>query len=280
MAAAPPGVSVPSDSERLEALLTDLAGQVRLGGSPLEAGGHCPTGLTEVDRLLGGGFPCDGLSEITGAASSGRTSLALALLGETTRASSCAAVVDLADAFDPPSAEAAGVALERILWVRCSQWREALRACERLLATEGFPLVLLDTHPPGQGSTSHDRPVGPQAWTRLSRLAASTRTALVVLSDQRLTGFHAELAIAMSTVHAHFRGTPSLLEQLDTRIELVRHRSAPIHRSATLQLVSPFLLDASDSSNPSDAPPVESVESDENVESGQSDKSSGQSEAA
>jgi hypothetical protein len=68
--------------------------------------------------LLGGGFPRGGLSEIAGPPSSGRTSLALALLAAATARGEVAALVDAADAFDPPSAEAAGVALARLLWVR------------------------------------------------------------------------------------------------------------------------------------------------------------------
>ena len=134
-------------SARLEALLADLGSRVQRGAGALEPLPRIPcipTGLPEIDRLLGGGAPRGRLCEISGSLSSGRTSLVLGLLASVTRSGECAAVVDRADALDPRSAEAAGVDLDRVLWVRPPDWREALRCTERLLETDGFPLVLLD----------------------------------------------------------------------------------------------------------------------------------------
>ena len=54
-------------------------------------------------------------------ASSGRTTLLLAALAAATRRGEFCAVVDASDALDPQSAAAAGVELDRLLWVRCSE---------------------------------------------------------------------------------------------------------------------------------------------------------------
>ena len=59
------------------------------------------------------------LSEIVGAASSGRTSILLNLLSKLTQEGEVCAVVDSANSFDPRSALLAGVVLENLLWVRC-----------------------------------------------------------------------------------------------------------------------------------------------------------------
>ena len=67
--------------------------------------------------------PAGALSEISGPSSSGRTTLLLRLLARATAAGSCAAVIDPSDGFDPPSAEAQGVVLDRVLWVRAPQDR-------------------------------------------------------------------------------------------------------------------------------------------------------------
>ena len=64
------------------------------------------------------GFPRGRISEITGPRSSGRTALLHSLLAASTGAGECAAFVDASDGFDPCSAAAAGVKLEKLLWIR------------------------------------------------------------------------------------------------------------------------------------------------------------------
>ncbi len=233
-------------SAAIEALLSDLGPQLlRRGGdlnfgrggdlnfgrggdlnSAYEPPGHFQTGVPEVDRLLRGGIPFGALSEISGPPSSGRTSLALTLLAKVTRAGELVGEVDAVDAFDPLSAERAGVDLDRVLWVRAKSWREALRCSERLLQTEGFPLVLLDW------TTQPSESVPTAAWIRLTRMAASSRTAMLLLSTERLAGSHAELALEMQIARARFSDAPALLEELETRAVLVRHRTAPIGQTS------------------------------------------------
>lgn len=77
------------------------------------------SGVKELDAMLGGGFPCGSLVELCGAGSSGRTSLSLALLAQATKRQEACAFVDVSDSLDPASAAAAGVDLERLLWIRC-----------------------------------------------------------------------------------------------------------------------------------------------------------------
>src|SRR5579863_5484473 len=85
-----------------------------------------PSGVTELDALLGGGFPRGSLVELCGPASSGRTSLAYSLLAQATERQEACAFVDVSDSLDPVSLAAAGVELPRLLWIRCgeseSQW--------------------------------------------------------------------------------------------------------------------------------------------------------------
>jgi RecA/RadA recombinase len=58
---------------------------------------------------------------MVGPASSGRTSVMFALMAEVTRRQEVCALIDVTDSFDPASAEAAGVDLKRVLWVRCGK---------------------------------------------------------------------------------------------------------------------------------------------------------------
>jgi recombination protein RecA len=76
-------------------------------------------GIATLDELLGGGLPIGAISEIVGPECSGRTSLALAFLAQVTQQGKVCAWVDVSDALHPESAAAAGVDLNRLLWVRC-----------------------------------------------------------------------------------------------------------------------------------------------------------------
>jgi recombination protein RecA len=74
--------------------------------------------IAALDACLRGGLPRGQLSEIVGSASSGRTALVLQTIAASTRRGEIAALVDTFDRLDVASAVAAGVDLERLLWVR------------------------------------------------------------------------------------------------------------------------------------------------------------------
>jgi recombination protein RecA len=80
-----------------------------------------PSGVIELDAVLGGGFPRGSLVELCGPASSGRTSLAFSLLAQATERQEACAFVDVSDSLDPISLAAAGVELPRLLWIRCGE---------------------------------------------------------------------------------------------------------------------------------------------------------------
>ena len=159
------------------------------------------TGITEVDEFVGG-FPRGALTEICGAASSGRSSLLLAALAEAARRQELCALVDTSDSFDPHSAVAIGLDLERLLWVRCSQagpdagsrnakasfrfsWmnllEQALKAADLLLQGGGFGLVAIDLAdvPP-----EFARRVPLASWFRFRRAVERTPTVLLVLEQE------------------------------------------------------------------------------------------------
>jgi hypothetical protein len=183
----------------------------------------------------------------------------LSLLAETLAQGVLVAWIDLADAFAPTSAAEAILArggeledLDRLLWVRARSADEAIRSCERLLQTEGFELVVFDffisefisEFIPGQAPLRSQAPHRTRAslriqdvtWLRLARLAAATRTALVVLSNESVTGSRSELVLEMQARNAHFVGAPSLLEAIETSAVLRRHRSRPTGEEVRLYI--------------------------------------------
>jgi recA bacterial DNA recombination protein len=86
---------------------------------PLEAlAPGVPFQVQTLDTYLQGGLPAGQLSEVVGPASSGRTSLVWQWMAAATRRGDTVALIDTFDRFDPASAVACGIVLERVLWVR------------------------------------------------------------------------------------------------------------------------------------------------------------------
>ena len=77
-----------------------------------------PLDTAALDRGLPGGLPRGQVSEVVGPASSGRTSVAWAALAAASRRGESMALIDTFDRFDPPTAQACGLDLSRLLWVR------------------------------------------------------------------------------------------------------------------------------------------------------------------
>jgi hypothetical protein len=223
----------PARSAKLDRLLCDLGSELRRGGSdPREARTDLATGIPALDTLLGGGLARGRLSELHGPLSSGRTSLALALLARATEVGEVVAVIDSADAFHPASARSAGVLLERVLWARPPGVSEALRASERLLQARGFAAVVLDA----SGRPAEWETLPTAVWQRLTRAAAAGGTALIVLSLRRVTGPYADLALQLRPTRARFTGAPCLFEGLEIEAAIARQRRGRPHHSAALHL--------------------------------------------
>lgn len=77
-----------------------------------------PFDVQSLDSYLEGGLPAGQLSEVAGPASSGRTTLVWRWLAAATRQGRTVALVDAFDRFDPESAAACGIDLDRLLWIR------------------------------------------------------------------------------------------------------------------------------------------------------------------
>ncbi len=161
------------------------------------------TGIPEVDNATGG-LPRGALTEIYGPASSGRASLMLSILAAATAREETCAVVDAEDAFDPVSAAAAGVRLERLLWVRCGHDAEdALKAADLLIQGGGFGVVAMDL---GDTSPATARRISLTSWFRLRRAVENTPTVLLAVARQSNAKTCASLMLECTRRRALFRG--------------------------------------------------------------------------
>ena len=153
-----------------------------------------PTGIAEFDEVCCG-FPRGAITEIHGTASSGLTSVLFsALAGATARSETCA-LIDCHDSFDISLAARAGVALERLLWVRCSRDLErAFKAVDLLLHSGGFGFLALNlSDVPGKTA----RRVISSWWFRFRRAIENTPTTLLVITPLACVRSSAALALEL-----------------------------------------------------------------------------------
>jgi hypothetical protein len=170
-----------------------------------------PTGIPEIQ------LPRGCLTEIFGPASSGRTTVLYAALAAATAREEVCALVDADDAFDPASAAAAGVLLDRLLWVRCTHQAEhALKAADLLIQGGGFGLVAMDL---GDTPAETARRISLTSWFRLRRAVEHTPTILLSLARRSNARTCASLAIECRRERAFWSGTQPgrLLRGIRTR---------------------------------------------------------------
>ena len=189
------------------------------------------SGVPAIDALTGG-LPRGCLTEICGPASSGRTTLLLAALAAATRRGEFCVVIDASDALDPHSAAAAGVELDRLLWVRCGEsspqrhpstslracsepaegassdtektnpiqaqsekrLEQVLRATDLLLESGGFGLIVLDLADlPPQAA----RRFPLTTWFRFRRAVENKPTILLAIEQHPIAGSCSSLLLQL-----------------------------------------------------------------------------------
>jgi len=163
------------------------------------------TGLVDVDRMLGGGIPRGSITEISGAASTGKTSFALSALAAITQLGNACAWVDVSDTLSPEATAAAGVELRRMLWLRMaadrsqksadklgSRLEKAMKASDLLLQTGGFGAIVLDM---SDVLPQQARRIPLATWYRFRLAAEQARTALIFLTQMPCASSCATLAL-------------------------------------------------------------------------------------
>ena len=152
------------------------------------------TGIAEIDALSNG-VPRGAVTEITGGASSGRTSVLLSVLAQATWSDEVCVLIDIGDRFDPVSAAHAGIALDRLLWIRCANNLErAFKATDLVLQSGGFGLVMLDM---ADVAAPHAHRIVSSWWYRFRRAIEHTPTALVVVSQTACVRSCASLSLEL-----------------------------------------------------------------------------------
>jgi hypothetical protein len=226
---------------------------------PLErtdASALVPTDVAALDACLQGGLPRGQLSEITGPRSSGRTTLLLQLMAAATGRGEIGALVDTFDRFDVASAAAAGIELERLLWIRGqaiantqaaldSRWvpgeevssrfdgpragllertiDRALKALNLVLQAGGFGVVALDL---ADLSPLALKRIPYATWLRVQRAIEGGDTACVLVTPEPLARSAGGLTLALGG-RTHWAGESTRsrrLAGLDVAVRVVSPR--------------------------------------------------------
>ncbi len=161
-------------------------------------------------------LPRGAITECWGSRSSGRTALIHAILAASTALGETCAVVDSIDSFDPVSAAANGVDLDRILWVRChGRPDHAMKVADWILHAGGFGVVVLDLC---EIAPAVLRRIPLSWWYRYRNVIENTRTVFVVAADQHLAGPSAARVLATDCARPIWSG--SNLDPLLAGIEI------------------------------------------------------------
>ena len=144
-----------TDSKKAKALTAALSqierqfgkgAMMRLGDSPQEKIPAISTGSLGLDIALGiGGLPRGRVVEIYGPESSGKTTLALQVIGEAQKAGGTCAFIDAEHTLDPLYARNLGVNIDDLLVSQPDTGEQALEICDMIVRSGAVDVVVIDS---------------------------------------------------------------------------------------------------------------------------------------
>jgi len=197
------------------------------------------SGIPVIDREMGG-VPKSALTQICAPSgvTSGRTTLLLSLLAQVTGKEQFCALVDASDCFDPESADAVGVCLSRLLWVRCIERgmkavEQAFKSADILIQNGGFGVIAIDL---GNVDEKLIRKIPLTTWFRFARVMEALPSALVILLPYSAAQSCAALTLNLAA-SAQWSGTDAvshtlLISNVEFNVEVGRTRTKKPVQSA------------------------------------------------
>lgn len=142
------------------------------------------TGIDALDLALGGGLTRGHLSELVGPRSSGRTTILYSALAAAAARGEAVVLIDTHDRFDPESADAAGLDLSKLLWVReVGDAARALKAANLVLQAGGFGVVAFDlADTPGRVVRQFPH----TTWMRIARVIEGSQTVALLVGAEHI----------------------------------------------------------------------------------------------
>jgi recombination protein RecA len=170
---------------------------MRLGQRETLALEAISTGSISVDHAIGiGGFPRGRVVEVYGPESSGKTTLALSVVGQAQKRGGIAAFIDAEHALDAEYATKLGVDIDNLLVSQPDNGEQALEIAEMLVRSNAVDVVVVDSvaalvpkaELEGEMGDSHvglQARLMSQALRKLTAIVAKSKTCLIFINQIR-----------------------------------------------------------------------------------------------
>lgn len=133
-----------------------------------------PTGWTPLDTLLGGGLPKGAITQLLIPNTSAGGAIVLhEIIQAMQDLSQYVALIDSRDCFEPVADH------PLLLWIRCHNILQALKATDLILQDGNLSLGILDFK---ENSNKELRKISGSTWYRLQRIIEENRCALLVIT--------------------------------------------------------------------------------------------------
>ena len=149
---------------------------------PVKTRNGWASGIAKLDEQLGGGFPRSAISEVIAPRRGcGSALLLLQLLRRAAATNQFAALVDGLDSFDVAAVEQN--TLSHLLWIRCQNADEAIKATDLVLRDGNLPVVLLDL---ALNPDAQLRKIPAPTWYRFQRIVEESAATFIVLTPRAM----------------------------------------------------------------------------------------------
>lgn len=226
-----PGDPSQANIVQLRDLLGQRFPQVRMNLAEKPPTRPCfATGIPQIDGLLQGGLPKGVVTEFVSAQAGGALTLRR-MLRHAGQNRQRVALIDGADGFDPAGLN--NDLLAALLWIRCADAAQALKAADLVLRDGNMPLVILDLH----GNPAKQlRKIPGTTWYRLQRIIEPTPTALLVVTPKPMvSSAEARLSLANQFMFQSWE---------QTEAELVSRMKFMLQRAAAIEVPEPIAAEA------------------------------------
>jgi recA bacterial DNA recombination protein len=185
---------------------------------PRQTGAHSlslPTGWSPLDSLLGGGLPKGAITQLLiPNISSGGAIVLHEIIASMHEVSQYVALIDSKDCFEPATD------YPLLLWIRCHNVLQALKATDLLLRDGNLSLVILDFK---ENRDKELRKIPESAWYRFQRIIEEKSNALLTITRHPIVS---SAQITVATTHR------LCLDDLSTqRTDIIQFLSLEIVRS-------------------------------------------------
>jgi hypothetical protein len=183
-----------------------------------------PTGWSLLDSLLGGGLPKGAITQLLiPNISSGGTIVLHEIIEAMQELSQYVALIDSKDCFEPVADH------PLLLWIRCHNVHQALKATDLILRDGNLSLVILDFK---ENPDQELRKIPGSAWYRFQRIIEENRNALLAITRHPIVK---SAQITISTKH-RLRLADLSTERTDLikfiPLEIIRLRASQEYRYA------------------------------------------------